>query len=61
MAAQAAELRSLKRLARRRAELEISLRRAILDAHAAGHSLRTIGEAADLSHVAIMNIVRREA
>ncbi len=32
---------------------------AILEAHAAGHSLRAIGEAVGITHVAVLKIIRK--
>jgi len=51
-------LAHVKRVARRRVEVEDSFRLAILKAHESGASLRQIGEAAGLSHVRILKIVR---
>lgn len=49
-----------KRAARRRASAESDYRAAIRAAHNAGHSLRTIGEAVGVSHVAILKTLRSE-
>lgn len=55
-----ADLRAVKRAASRRASAEASYRDAIRQAHAAGQSLRAIAEAAGVTHVRILQIVREQ-
>lgn len=51
-------LAPIKRAARRRASADTDLRTAIRAAHADGVTLRKIGDAAGLSHVHVLRIVR---
>lgn len=51
-------LTKLRRLKGRRSRVDSEWRTAILEAHAAGLSLRRIGEAAGVSHVRVLQIVR---
>jgi hypothetical protein len=53
-----AVLTKLRRVSKRRASAEEEWRSAVLEAHAAGIPLRTIGEAAGVSHVQVLRIVR---
>ena len=52
-------LTAVKRATARRSEANASWRAAILEAHAEGASLRRIAAAAGVSHVRILQIVRR--
>jgi transposase-like protein len=52
-------LKNVKRATARRAESETAWRAAIRQAHAEGSSLRQIAAAAGVSHVRILQIVRR--
>lgn len=60
MAALSANLRAVKRAASRRASADEGFRAAVLKAHADGESLRAIANAAGLSHVRVLQIVRGE-
>jgi len=54
------KLRAVRRAAQRRVSVEEAFRQAVLEAHASGESLRAIAEAAGLSHVRVLQIVRGE-
>lgn len=51
-------LTRVKRATKRRAESEGAWRSAIKEAHANGESLRAIAQAAGISHVRVLQIVR---
>ena len=52
------DLKAVRRAARQRVTATANFRTAVVDAHRAGESLRRIAEAAGLSHVRVLNIVR---
>lgn len=52
-------LSRVRRAASRRAAASDEYRAAIIAAHAQGHSLREIAEAAGVSHVAVLQMVKR--
>lgn len=54
-----AGLSAVRRAARSRANADALLELRVRSAHAAGHSLRAIAEAAGISHTQVSNIVRR--
>ena len=53
-----ADLTRVRRAAKRRRDATDGFRQAVLDAHREGESLRRIADAAGLSHVAVLKIVR---
>lgn len=53
-----ADLTTVRRAARRRTAANEAFRTAVLEAHRAGESLRKIADAAGMSHVAVLKIVR---
>jgi hypothetical protein len=52
------ELTSVRRAARARVTAEQRFRESVLAAHGSGETLRAIAEAAGLSHVRVLQIVR---
>ncbi len=54
-----AELARAKRAARRRVSAVEEYRAAVIAAHGAGHSLREIAQAVGVSHVAVLQMVKR--
>ena len=54
----AAHAKRLRHATRRRAEAQQAWREAIREAHAAGLSLRVIGESAGVAHTRVLQIVR---
>ena len=52
------DLKAVRRAAKARRDATARFRAAVLEAHGGGESLRSIAEAAGMSHVGVLKIVR---